>query len=311
LAEGDFLHLPDGTNFGSVESIDAVGRTLDVKKRGAQAEVHPTPVFAHSVVNTTVLADSLSGLAEDVIRRGIGAPGPPKAARELLLRRRLHLRGKPFSPNAAESAVEFATRVAADLEETILAIQGPPSAGKTYTAAQMVCELVRLGKRVGVTAVSHKVIRQDRRVVLRVNCAFCDLKGREQHSMNTKSVLAIVAAALADLSVAWAATAPQTIHGSIDGSTSNIPCGVPFLLFDGAVPPNGFQVQPVGFGMLVINDNGPAAFDYGHQIPTGFLLSSSNTSSGWAIPPFTTGQGYKPMGPVSVLAASCSTGGCI
>jgi uncharacterized protein len=159
LAEGDLLHLPDGTDFGSVESIDAVARTLDVKKRGAQAEVHPTAVFAHSVVNTTVLADSLSRLAEDVIRRGIGAPGALKAARELLLRRRPHLQGKPFRPNAEESAVEFATRVATDLEETVLAIQGPPGAGKTYTGAQMICELVRLGKRVGVTAVSHKVIR--------------------------------------------------------------------------------------------------------------------------------------------------------
>jgi uncharacterized protein len=44
------------------------------------------------------------------------------------------------------------------LDRTTLAIQGPPGSGKTYTGARMICELVRRGKRVGVTATSHKVI---------------------------------------------------------------------------------------------------------------------------------------------------------
>ena len=37
-------------------------------------------------------------------------------------------------------------------------IQGPPGSGKTYTGARMVVELVKQGRRVGITAVSHKVI---------------------------------------------------------------------------------------------------------------------------------------------------------
>ena len=40
----------------------------------------------------------------------------------------------------------------------MLAIQGPPGAGKTYTGAHMIVDLVRAGRQVGVTAVSHKVI---------------------------------------------------------------------------------------------------------------------------------------------------------
>ena len=44
------------------------------------------------------------------------------------------------------------------LDHSLLAIQGPPGAGKTYTGARMICELVRQGKRVGITATSHKVI---------------------------------------------------------------------------------------------------------------------------------------------------------
>ena len=41
----------------------------------------------------------------------------------------------------------------------MLPVQGPPGAGKTYLGARMICELVRAGKRVGVTAVSHRVVR--------------------------------------------------------------------------------------------------------------------------------------------------------
>jgi hypothetical protein len=41
----------------------------------------------------------------------------------------------------------------------MLPIQGPPGAGKTFTGARMICELVvRRGKTVGITANSHKVI---------------------------------------------------------------------------------------------------------------------------------------------------------
>jgi uncharacterized protein len=49
--------------------------------------------------------------------------------------------------------------LALQLEQGVLPIQGPPGAGKTTTGARMICELVRAGKQVGITAVSHSVIR--------------------------------------------------------------------------------------------------------------------------------------------------------
>jgi hypothetical protein len=51
-----------------------------------------------------------------------------------------------------------ARRSALDLDSTVLAIQGPPVAGKTYTGARMIMTLLAAGKRVGITATSHKVI---------------------------------------------------------------------------------------------------------------------------------------------------------
>ena len=45
-----------------------------------------------------------------------------------------------------------------DLNESCLCIQGPPGAGKTYTADKVISELVRAGKRVGVMSNSHAAI---------------------------------------------------------------------------------------------------------------------------------------------------------
>jgi uncharacterized protein len=159
VGEGDSLHLPDGTNFGTVETIDRAAYIVEIKKRRAQAETHPAAVFAHSVVKSDVLADALLRIADDVIEHGIAGGTDYKAARGLLLGLAPRLRTGLFQAQPGESAVQFAVRIASDLDRTVLPIQGPPGAGKTFTGAQMICELVRRGLRVGVTAVSHKVIR--------------------------------------------------------------------------------------------------------------------------------------------------------
>ena len=56
---------------------------------------------------------------------------------------------------------EFLTEVikaAVNLESSYLCIQGPPGAGKTFTAKHIIGELLRQGKRVGVSSNSHKAI---------------------------------------------------------------------------------------------------------------------------------------------------------
>ena len=54
--------------------------------------------------------------------------------------------------------IDVAIRLAADLDHSVLPIQGPPGSGKTYIGSHMIAALSRAGKRIGVTAVSHKVI---------------------------------------------------------------------------------------------------------------------------------------------------------
>jgi KaiC/GvpD/RAD55 family RecA-like ATPase len=57
------------------------------------------------------------------------------------------------------STLDAAMRIAPILEGGVFPVQGPPGAGKTHTGARMICKLVQAGKTVGVTANSHKVIR--------------------------------------------------------------------------------------------------------------------------------------------------------
>ena len=100
-------------------------------------------------------------LGEWVADHGIDGPGPSRAIRDLLLGRRRgrgSLTAIPFV-RQGESDLEAACRMALALDSTVLAVQGPPGAGKTYTGARMITTLLAAGKKVGVAATSHKVIR--------------------------------------------------------------------------------------------------------------------------------------------------------
>ncbi len=73
---------------------------------------------------------------------------PPRVAR--------HAGGQLIGES--DDLVARACDLAGRLDGGTLCIQGPPGTGKTHTAAAMIVELLRRGKRVGVTANSHKVI---------------------------------------------------------------------------------------------------------------------------------------------------------
>jgi uncharacterized protein len=163
IRRGDRLKvpLPLDKDFGEVTAIDLRTRTFDVRKTGACAHVHPMSVFAHEHVRTDVLAGSLLRLGRWVVEHGVDAPGVHRAARDLLLGRppRFPRRAGAALRREGETGVAAARRIVMALGHGTLAIQGPPGTGKTWTGARMICDLVRAGKKVGVCATSHKVIR--------------------------------------------------------------------------------------------------------------------------------------------------------
>jgi predicted RecB family nuclease len=127
----------------------------------ADAEVrHPQAIVAFNRVPDKPLPQALLRLGTSVADHGIDADGQWRAARDLLLRRAPRCGQEPNASlrRDGEDELEAACRLVSCLERGALAIQGPPGSGKTYTGSEMVVRLLRAGKRVGITATSHKVI---------------------------------------------------------------------------------------------------------------------------------------------------------
>jgi len=159
LDVGDGLHF-GRTRLGSVAAVDDGARTIDVKKRGDAKDEHPTAIFEHSAVGPGPKPGALARIATWVLENGADAPGKYRAARDLLLRlppRRADMAARLIDPEAPVK--QEVRRLVLEIENGLLPVQGPPGSGKTYLGERMICALVRAGKRVGVTAVSHKVIR--------------------------------------------------------------------------------------------------------------------------------------------------------
>jgi len=154
IRPGDELKLKDGKKLGAVVAVDRTALTVDVRKGATQADNHPTAAFSHKWVNPGVLEGAIYEIGEQVAQ---GKPGA--VARDLLLALPPRLSRGEFVSTPEETAVEFAVRIVGDLDETVLAVQGPPGSGKTYSGGHMICALIKQGKRVGVTGTSHKVIR--------------------------------------------------------------------------------------------------------------------------------------------------------
>jgi predicted RecB family nuclease len=157
IRRGHELKTRDGVKFAEVVEVDRIAHTMDVKKGKAQVDNHPSAVFAHKHIGTGVLEDAIAAVGAAVVesRAVSGANG---IARALLQRESPRLATGAFHQTPNASGSDFAVATVAQLNDSVLAIQGPPGSGKTYTGARMICALVAQGKRVGVMASSHKVI---------------------------------------------------------------------------------------------------------------------------------------------------------
>jgi predicted RecB family nuclease len=151
-----------GKNAGEVIAIDDRSRTIDLKRGASSPAPHPTALVPYDIVDSAVLRDSILRIASWVADHGIAGSGKFQSARELLLRARPHvpLEGVGTLIGENEQLTEATRALVGSLaqEASVLPIQGPPGSGKTFTGARMIVELVRQGRRVGITAVSHKVI---------------------------------------------------------------------------------------------------------------------------------------------------------
>lgn len=152
------LRAAGGDKIGTAVAVSSENRTIDIKKMKASADVHPAAVFSHQMFDSKEQAGALFRIATYVAEHGIEGDGDYRAARALLLREPPAIGGGPIRL-ADEPVLAAALRAADIIDGGIFPIQGPPGTGKSYTGARMICRLVARGLKVGITANSHKVIR--------------------------------------------------------------------------------------------------------------------------------------------------------
>ena len=145
---------------GTVFHLDDEEGVIDIRCGSNRPAPDTRSLIPYDFFNPRPKPESLQRLACWVIDNGIDNPGDFKATRDLLARRQ-----PSFSPPSrqplrlpSEEVADAARRLVTSIDNSYLAIQGPPGSGKSTVGAEMIVDPVVKGRRVGVTANSHKVI---------------------------------------------------------------------------------------------------------------------------------------------------------
>lgn len=167
---------------GTVASIDDDNGLIELKRSAAFTdEPAPRAIVPGDRVNNTKLEAAVRRFAASILAAGFERT-PYRAGRDILLRTFPRIRGHMTGAPLHEAHVDEGKlkEQAAALQESYLFIQGPPGSGKTYHGARIIVDLLRRGRRVGVTASSHKAIEnmlhEVERVAFQQNFHFSGLK---------------------------------------------------------------------------------------------------------------------------------------
>lgn len=147
-----------GLKVGSIYEIALESGYVSIKKTGNTSDIHPKAVYSNELVSSKVLEDSLLKFIRYLIGNGLGGNGTYDAGKDLLMRRPPRLSEGTMAFQVGEDTFQRSLRLLTHLHNSVLPVQGPPGTGKTYNGSRWIVELVKLGKKVGVTAVSHSVI---------------------------------------------------------------------------------------------------------------------------------------------------------
>jgi len=161
LRVGDSPRDPEtDSRAGTIVHLDNDAGIIGIKRKAADPAPSATSLIPGNDISDHPKPGSLQRLARWMIQYGIDGPGDHRATRDLLMRRppRVGQSGHTALAETDENIQDAAHRLVTTLDQSYLAIQGPPGSGKSTVGAQMIVDLVAAGKRIGVTAISHKVI---------------------------------------------------------------------------------------------------------------------------------------------------------
>lgn len=155
--ENVLYSLPNGTwATAKMDRLDVDAGELDLEwgEKQSKSGHLPGAVVLHTWIPTEVKRLALSDFASRLVGES------RNQATEALLRRDLPQFSNSGGPanGLFTDDVEEMRLWARNLDNSYVAVQGPPGTGKTYRAAHMAHSLVTAGKRIGITAFSHRAI---------------------------------------------------------------------------------------------------------------------------------------------------------
>ncbi len=162
LRVGDHPRDQDGKPAGTIFAIDEDAGTIDLRAEMKVPVPQATSLIPYDHFAASPKPESLRWLGQWVIDHGLEGDGPYRAVRDLLMRRPPRAGQAEGSPLTVEGedVQAAARRLVLALDQSYLAVQGPPGSGKSSVGGDMIVDLVAAGKRVGVTGPSHKVIAE-------------------------------------------------------------------------------------------------------------------------------------------------------
>jgi uncharacterized protein len=156
IKKGDTVKIQTGQKLGTVHSINHSQQTIVIKKTGKLTDHHPDVIFVGDFIDPKDKIASIIELGNWVSQNGIENPSTKFKSGRDLLRRQL-----PEVTSPLENETDFVKKSidwSSKLKNSTLPTQGPPGTGKSYTCSHMVLGLIQKGKKVGISALGHKVI---------------------------------------------------------------------------------------------------------------------------------------------------------
>jgi uncharacterized protein len=155
LDEDDTVRFIPGETEHTIASVDRANGLVNIKVKPEVALPNRGNLIPCERFNDEVLEQSIYRTASAWERGAL----IPQALYHVLSRSEPNIRGRsPGEPVSGSSEVGDVVDAVKRMDRTCLCIQGPPGCGKTFTASRVILELLRSGKRVGVTSNSHKAI---------------------------------------------------------------------------------------------------------------------------------------------------------
>lgn len=205
----------------AIEDGEPHGTLTLLRSRDFRSLPLPAAITTRNIVPVGTNRDALATFAQALLDEGERCRY--RAALDVLTGAAPRLRGVPRGEALLHApASEESVLAACDaLDESYLFIQGPPGAGKTYLGARLIVDLLARGRKVGVTANSHKAIHnlldEIERVASERGVTFAGLKKctkdkpdsfyRSAHITSTDRALAGESAGLV-AGTAWAFSPP-------------------------------------------------------------------------------------------------------